>query len=206
MQAMAMDASVSGQQTERILLARIADLLSGVPGAATPGSPSSSSGAGGITGNIGGFTNLVKRLLATTANSAYAAGNSIGGLITFANAVRTPGTGIIESVHLFDLNHNGVALDLLILDQVPSVTPVDHATWLVTNTDVQKIVARIAIGSSDWVTYNNIGFVTERGIGIAVKATASAGTNLYGVLLCNGSTPTFTGITNVGVDLGILQD
>lgn len=204
MQAMAMDASVAGQQTERILLARIADLLSGVPSAATPGSPAST--AGGITGNIGGFTNVIKKLLATTANSAYSAGNSIGGLITFANAVRTPGTGIIESVHLWDLDHTAVAMDLLILDQVPSVTPVDHSTWLVTNTDVQKIVGRIAIGSSDWVTYNNIGFVTEKGLGIAVKATAAAGTNLYGVLLCNASAPTFTGVTNVGVDLGILQD
>jgi hypothetical protein len=205
MQAMQMDASVAGQQTERILLARIADLLSGVSTAATPGSPASTSTGGGLVGNVGGFTAVSKKLLSTTVGT-YAAGNSIGGLITFANAVRTPGTGIIESVHLFDLDHNAVAMDLLILDQAPSVTPADKTTWAVTNIDAQKVVGRIAIASGDWVTYNNVAFVTEKGLGIAVKASAAAGTNLYGVLLCNASTPAFTGITNVGVDLGILQD
>lgn len=200
-----MDASVAGQQTERILLARIADLLSGVATAATPGSPAASSSGGGLVGNVGGFTNVVKKLLPTTVG-AYSAGNCIGGLITFASAVRTPGTGIIESLNIFDLDHNAVALDLLLLDQAPSTTPVDKTTWSVTNNDAQKIIGRIAIGSSDWVTYNNIGFATEKGLGIAYKASAAAGTNLYGILLCNGSTPSFSGVSNIGLQLGILQD
>lgn len=199
-----MNSTVAGQQTERILLARIADILTGT--ATSTASGSSSSSNPGLVGNMGGFTALSKKLLTTTPNNAYSAGNSIGGLITFANAVRTPGTGIIESVHLFDLDHNAVALDLLILDQAPSVNPVDHTTWSVTNIDAQKVIGRIAIGGSDWVTYNNVSFVTEKGLGITVKATAAAGTNLYGILLCNASTPTFTGVTNVGLDLGILQD
>lgn len=199
-----MNSTVASQQTERILLARIADILTGTASSTASGASSSSNP--GLIGNVGGFTALSKKLLTTTPNSAYSAGNSIGGLITFANAVRSPGTGIIESVHLFDLDHNAVAMDLLILDQAPSVTPADKVTWLVTNIDAQKVIGRIAISSSDWVTYNNVSFVTEKGLGITVKATAAAGTNLYGILLCNASTPTFTGVSNVGVDLGILQD
>jgi len=194
-----MNSTVSGQQTERILLARLVDLANGSV------APSGSASGGGIStsGNVGGFTSLFKQTLTTT-STTYSAGKSIGGLITITNAVRAAGTGLLESISVFDKSHNGLALDLILMDATPGTPPADNNVWSIAAGDIAKIIGRIPISAGDWVTYNNIGLASIRGLGLAVKA--ASGTSLFAALLCNASAPVLNSTSDVGLSVGILQD
>lgn len=154
-------------------------------------------------GAIGGNT-FEQITTQTTQNAAYSAGNCVGGLITLTNAMRTSGgTGIIQSIHLIDKDNQKAAMDLLVFNANPTAATITDKTAFVYSTDITKQIARIPIAASDYVTYNSIATVSLGGLSKIVKANGSQ--TLYGALVTSG-TPSYTGTSQVIIQVDILQD
>ncbi len=159
----------------------------------------------GITvagGNVGGYTTVIKSASVVTA-AAYSAGNAVGAKRTLSNAVRTPGTGILESIVLLDRANQKAAMTLFIFDADPTAATITDKTAFVFSTDDLKVIAQVNIGAGDYVTTNGKAIAVVSGLNIALKA--ASGTTLYAALVTTG-TPTFAATTDVQLSFGILQD
>lgn len=154
-----------------------------------------------VTGNTGGYTNGIKVAL-TTSTSIYVAGYTVGGKQTLANAVRSPKTGVLESLIITDASNQSAAMDIFIFDDDPAAaTTTDHAAFAF-STDLTKAIARISVGATDYVTVNAAATAVKSGLGIAVKSANT--TSLYAVAVTSG-TPTYSASALQFV-WGFLQD
>ena len=181
--------------------AKILYVLCQMAGIQTTAAASSQTSAFG--GNVGGFTYVPQVIPAITAGSAYAAGNNIGGLLTYANALRTPRqSGILENVTIMDRGNQKSAMDLLIFKAPPGGAFTDKSAYTPVTGDDALLIGRVTIAAADWVTYGSKALVTEAALGIAISST---GPNLYCALISQG-TPTYATTTDLVINLGILQD
>lgn len=144
----------------------------------------------------------VVRLQATPTVSttpAYTAKDAVGGLLTFAGAVRASGgTCRVEAVQLVDKGQQMAALDLVLFDR--SITaPTDNAAFDPTDTELGYVVAVVPIGSYADLNDNAVADVP---VG---RSMVLNGTDLYGVLVNRGA-PTYTSTSDLVVSLTILQD
>jgi hypothetical protein len=153
-------------------------------------------------GNVGGFTTVIKSAVVVTA-AAYSAGNAVGALRTLTNAVRTPGTGILQSIGILDRANQKAAMTVFIFDSNTLAATITDKTAFVFSTDDLKVIAQVSIGAGDYVTTNSKAIAVLSGLNIPLKA--ASGTTLYAVMVTTG-TPTFTATDNVQVEFGILQD
>lgn len=152
---------------------------------------------------VGGFTNVVQ-ITPTISTSAYTAGDAVGGKQTIANAVRTPGTAILDSISITDISNQKAALEILIFNADPSATTItDNAALAINSADITKIIARISIASGDYVAIGTLAVATVKGLGIALKA--ASGTTLYAAVMTTG-TPTYAGTSDLTFSHGFLQD
>lgn len=131
--------------------------------------------------------------------SAYASGDHVGGLMTFAGAFRATGAGgTLHAIEIIDGASQSASLDLFIFDQ--SVTPnADNTPFHVTDADMAKLVGVVASGAY-YSAASNCATVM-RGLGLSI---AGVSTSLYG-LLCSRGTPTYAA-SSLTVRLTILQD
>jgi hypothetical protein len=156
------------------------------------------------SGNVGGFTAGIKDTTVVSTTPAYTAGDAVGAKRTLANAVRVSGgTGIIDSIVLLDRANQKAGMELLIFDADPTNATITDNAAFVYSTDDLKVIARITIGASDYVTLNSKAIACLRGLGIAFKTNAT--TSLFAALVTTG-TPTFAATTDVQLTVGILQD
>jgi hypothetical protein len=154
--------------------------------------------------NVGGYTTGIKDTTAVSTSPAYTAGDAVGAKRTIANAVRVSGgTGILESIILLDRANQKAAMELFIFDSDPSAATITDNTAFVFSTDDLKVIARVSIAATDYVTINSKAVATVKGLGIALKASGS--TSLYAALVTTG-TPTYAATTDVQLIYGILQD
>lgn len=155
-----------------------------------------------VAGNVGGYTTVIKSAVVVTA-AAYSAGNAVGALRTLTNAVRTPGTGILQSVTLLDRANQKQPMTLFIFDSNPAAATITDKAAFVFSTDDLKVIAQVNIGAGDYTTTNSKAIANLGGLAIPLKA--ASGTTLYAVLVTSG-TPTFAATTDVQLEVGILQD
>jgi hypothetical protein len=155
-----------------------------------------------VVGNVGGYTTVIKDTTVVTA-AAYSAGNAVGAKRTIANAVRTPGTGILESVTILDRANQKAGMTLFIFDADPTNATITDKSAFVFSTDDLKVIAQVSFAASDYVTTNSKAIAQKTGLAIALKA--ASGTTLYAALVTTG-TPTFAATTDVQLEYGILQD
>jgi DNA-binding phage protein len=175
-------------------------------GVASPGTPALAvtvQQPATVLGNVGGYTTVIKDTTAVSSSPAYTAGDAVGGKRTIANAVRTPGTGILESITILDRANQKAGMTLFIFDADPTVATITDNAAFVFSTDDLKVIAQINIGASDYVTTNSKAIAQKTGLGVALKA--ASGTTLYAALVTTG-TPTFAATTDVQLEYGILQD
>lgn len=156
-----------------------------------------------VIGNVGGYTTLIKDTTAVSTSPAYTAGDAVGAKRTIANAVRTPGTGILESVTILDRANQKAAMTLFIFDADPTAATITDNAAFVFSTDDLKVIAQVSIAASDYVTTNSKALAQKTGLGIALKA--ASGTTLYAALVTTG-TPTYAATTDVQLEYGFLQD
>jgi len=156
-----------------------------------------------LSGSVGGFSEVVTVAPTVTAAS-YSAGNAVGGKQTLANAVRTASkTAILDSITLLDRSNSKATMEIVIFDSDPSAATITDKTAFVFNTDDLKVLARLSVAATDYVTINSKAIVTLKGLGVVVKA--ASGTSLYAALITTG-TPTFAATTDIQLKYGFLQD
>ena len=140
----------------------------------------------------------------------YSTGDSVGGLLSFTNAVAySGGSGVIENVLVKDLAKQNAELDLILFDTNPTNTsPSDNAALDVHDTDLATIITVINISVYAEFSDNSIGQSYPVG-GLPFKLTS--GTTLYGLLVNRTSTspptvPQYSTTSDISVRLVIRQD
>lgn len=138
-----------------------------------------------------------------SASPAYTAGDSIGGKISLASAVRAAGLGgTINSITVTDKGKQSAPIDVVFFNADPTnSTFTDNGALTIHDTDLLTIVAVVPIVSWSAFADNSVGYAN--GLGIAFKI--ATGTTLYACLV-NRGTPTYTATTDIQVTVGILPD
>jgi len=155
--------------------------------------------------NVGGYTKTIKITPTVSTSPAYTAGDAVGGKETLTAALRTSnGTVILESLVLLDRANQKQPMEVIIFDADPSAATITDNTAFVYSTDDLKVVARISIAATDYVTLNSKAIANLRGLGVAIKGNDSS-TSLYAALVTTG-TPTFAATTDIQLSFGFLQD
>lgn len=157
-------------------------------------------------GAVGGNSNSVSVTPTITAG-AYVAGNCVGGILTLTNLLRVggPGTGIWQSMLVIDKGNQKAPLDVLLFDSNPSGgTYTDHVAISSLTTDLSKLIRRVSIAATDYVTVNGVAIADLSSIARIIKGAAAA-TTLYAVLNTSG-TPTYASTSDLTVRFGALQD
>lgn len=158
-------------------------------------------------GEVGGNSKLITPSITVSTTPAYSSGDAIGGKITFTNAFRiaTAGaTAVVESLMVLDRANQKPAFNLIIFDSDPSAATITDNAAFAYSTDDLKVLGRIPVATTDYVTYNSKAIATIRGIGLVVTA-AGASSSLWGAIVTT-STPTFAATTDFQIRLGLLRD
>lgn len=133
---------------------------------------------------------------------AYSLKDAVGGLMTFAGAVRASGDSCrLDSVQVVDKSdaHQDSALDLVLFDRT-FTAPTDNAIFAPTDAEMATCVGVVPIGTWADFSVNSIACVNSVGLSIVLN-----GTSLFGALVARG-TPTYTGTSDIIVTLTLVQD
>lgn len=147
----------------------------------------------GLWGNTYGIS-----IVPTVTAGAYAAGNEVGGLLTFY-----VGTGgVLQSIHI-DINSVQTAtFKLYLFGRNPSNTVwTDKSTPSVNALDAPHLAGVYTLSTAD----SGLGTHSVYNLDGIGKALSSVDGNVYGVLVTTG-TPTFASTTDVKVALAYLKD
>lgn len=152
-------------------------------------------------GEVGGSATIIAATPTITAG-AYGAKDAVGGLLTFANAVRVAGgTGTLHAVTVVDDGMQSAELVLVLFDQ--SFTPTaDNAPFDPSDADLENCIGKVVVLAADYNAFVDNAVACRSGIGLPLKLD---GTSLYGQLMCTG-TPTYTSTADLTVKVHILQD
>jgi hypothetical protein len=199
-----------------VSLATDEDLLTYV-GTVTETAPASDTASSGLNGRLQriaqrlttiiagllvyGSGAIVKVALTVTASS-YTSGNSIGGKITIANAVRVSGgVSVLTNIQLLDRANQRPTGTIYIFDADPSAATLTDKTAFVFSTDDLKVVAQIPVASTDWVQTNSKATATLPNL--AREVGPVTGTTLYAAFVTT-STPTFAATTDMQMVFGLV--
>jgi hypothetical protein len=142
-------------------------------------------------------------LALTNATTAYAAGNIVGGMLTFANVLDASGTGVLQSALVKASGNQTTGYTLsLFAAALSGGTYADKGAPVLSAGDVSNFLGAWSLpivmqpfGTS--YTFNQLD-----GIGALVRSNSP---NLYGLLTCVG-TPTFGTTSAVSVEARFMKD
>lgn len=155
-------------------------------------------------GEIGGNSAVVIPTVTVSTTPAYTAGDSIGGKITLANAMRVAaGSSVLTDIMILDRSNQKPTGYISIYSGDPTAATLTDNAALVNSTDDQKIIALIPVVTADWVTINSKAYAHLRNLGIVVKAAVT--TNLYASWVAV-NTPTFVATTDLQISFKFLRD
>lgn len=138
----------------------------------------------------------------TIATTAYIAGDQVGSLFTFTDAVRaTGGTGSIVSAFLLDKADIIGAYDLVLFKQTVTLAA-DNAAFSVSDADMEHCIGVIPLSSAYDLGANRF----AQNIGCYHKIVCSANANLYGALVTRFGHTFFGAVTDLWLTLLIEQD
>lgn len=142
----------------------------------------------------------------TVDTAAYAAKDNIGGKLTLTNAVRiNGGVSILQSVMVIDRSNQNKALNIFLFDADLASTITDNAEPNLSSADIGKIVRRITILASDYVTVDHAG--TDFGIAeitALAKVVKSAATTSLWMIITTPDAPDYVLATDLIVRLSFL--
>lgn len=136
-----------------------------------------------------------------TSGSAYASGNAIGGVMTFAG-LADRGFSTIMSLTVVDKSSQNAACDLFLFNQLPTGTVTDKTAVALSTADLLNCVAVVPIATTDYASGGTNGSVAAK-VGKAnlfIGVGGSSDNNVYGVLVSRG-TPTFTSTSAIAVSI-----
>jgi len=138
-----------------------------------------------------GASSITVDVVPTIDTAAYAAGDSVGGLITLANAARVAGgSGVIQSLTLADADSQNEPYQIIFLSANPSGSTVtDQSPVNIVEADLAKIIGVVNLYAGDYSSFSatSVGAVANIGIGYDLPS----GTSLF-VILKPTSTPDYT--------------
>lgn len=153
------------------------------------------------TNNIGrvGSEGITISQTPTVTAGVYAAGDAVGGLLTFANAARVSGYGgVVKDLIVLDDAGQDAVMELWLFRETFTAMA-DNAPWALSEADLRKLVAVISTGT--WLAAGTPSVAVVE----ANQRYDCVGTSLFGQLVTRG-TPTFAATDDVTVILGLLQD
>ncbi len=182
-----------------VYLLRLWNILTGITGDTGKAGVALIAPVGGIGITSQGIT--ITQTPIITAAGAYAAGDNVGGLLTFADAARLVGAGgVIKDVLIIDDAGQDAELELWLFDQI--FTPgADNAAWAPTEAELHNLIT--VISSTDG-SYFAGGTPSVVPVEIA-KRYDCIGVDLFGRLVTRG-TPTYIATDDITVRLLLLQD
>lgn len=138
-----------------------------------------------------------------TSGSAYASGNAIGGIMTFAGIVNR-GYSAVYSVTIVDKAGQSAAVDLILFSQ--SFTPTaDKSAIAISAADALNVLANIKVLAADYSAIGTPSVATKSQLFFGAVGTLD--NNLYGQLISRG-TPTYTSTSDLTVkiasEIGVL--
>jgi len=180
---------VSGVHYQRVkLVDGTLESVAAIPGDATNGLRVNTRG-GGI--------NITQTPTITA--GAYSAKDAVGGLLTFANAVRVSGgSAVLNTVIIKDNDDEKAGLELWLFNADPTVVA-DNAAMDFTDANMLKCVGIVPISTSDYYSLADNGAACVRGIGLQFQCAV---TSLFGQLKCTG-TPTYTATSDLSVIIAV---
>lgn len=142
----------------------------------------------------------------TVSTTAYAAGDCIGGKLTFAGMARANGlTGLIQTAMIQCKSAQTFAADLIVFHTDPAAsTFTDNAALALNAADFDKVALRIPFVAGDWSNLGTPSIAEVSAQGKQYKAAAGA-TTLYGVLVARG-TPTLGSTSDLKVVVKAMLD
>jgi len=154
-------------------------------------------------GNVGGKTVAVTVTPPVTATNAYGVNYVVGGLLTFANAFTSTGSGYIQSVTVTCAKVETVQFIFIPFNANPSATTwTDAAVAAINAADVAKVRSPVYLANSSVLGTHTV--MSATGLG---QLSAPGATTLYGVLIVTGVlTNQFAAITDITVTVTIAQD
>lgn len=158
-------------------------------------------------GNIGGKTESLNAKVApvVSAGAAYAAGNAIATKLQFENILGAKKTGVLHSLLITDrTNVARLPMEVLIFNADLAGAVTNRTAYTFDNADVSKLIRRISITASDYITVGGVAIVDIRGIGGVLKSTTQ---DLWVVCVATGAgSGNYTNTTDFNIRLGVLQD
>jgi hypothetical protein len=161
--------------------------------------PALGAGAAAI-GSIIGRTTMATVTPVVTSNGAYAAGNEIGGLMTFA--IGGAGSGTLLSLRVTSRTILTTALKAYVFTANPSTsTWTDNATPAINAADIIKLLAMVPLSAPD----SGLGTHTIWSAGAIGEQFVAA--NLYVILVAvSAATLTSSSTSDITVQLGVSDD
>lgn len=139
----------------------------------------------------------------TITAGAYAAGDAVGGKLTFSNVADGSGRSIlINTLVLKDLAKQLASLQLVLFNQDFTAT-LDNDPFDPTDADLANCCGIIPITGSDYGSFNDNAVAVVRSVGLELALSGS--NDLYGQLFTVSSTPTYASTSDISVTLVGLQ-
>lgn len=134
----------------------------------------------------------------------YAAGDAIGGMLTFADACpEFIGSGTITKVEIIDDDKEMAPIDLVLFDRAFTPTA-DNAPFDPTDADMENCIGYISVAATDYVAFNDNS--------VAAKMSGrhmpfdfdlvNGGKDLFGQMVMR-STPTYTAAGDITVKITV---
>lgn len=138
----------------------------------------------------------------TVTNGAYTIGDVVGGLITFANAVRVSGgKSIVNSVKLSGVN--ALAYNLFFFNADLATPAADNAAFTTVVADNPKFLGHVPIVAGDYkAAASAFNYATVKNVGLQVQASA---TTIYAYLVAIAVTSPGTTRLDLTVDFNYLD-
>lgn len=140
----------------------------------------------------------VLETVTVTASSAYAAKNTLGGLITIANAVERAGAAVrVLQAVLYDQAMQSIDADVVLFNANPDGTTIADKTDLdVADADLSKVAGVLQVTTDALWKDNGVAF----GNPANPPLVRLSGTSLYAAIVAR-TTPTFAATTDVALRL-----
>jgi hypothetical protein len=136
--------------------------------------------------------------------AAYVTGNVIGGLISLANAVRAPGSGLIQSVTVTFQSGVEPSLDIVFFDGNPTNSTITDKTAIALAAADLGSVAAVA-HLSDWTLLAASTMAFGQAQTITQPFAIPSGTTLYAAVVSRSSV-TLGATNDMQISVNILQD
>ena len=131
----------------------------------------------------------------TLDTNIYADNDRLGSIMTVTAACRfdeASSGSILQGLTLVDGDDQGVALDVLLFDELPTVASADNAAISITDAELRdKSIDVIEIANGDYVDLLSAPVVSLKNLGIICKPK-HASTSIFALMVTRGGTPTYT--------------